>query len=114
MPRVDYERHGRTYTRHRRTDPRIAAGVKAALGNAHTVVNVGAGAGSHEPDDRWVLAIEPSATMRSQRGPYAAPAIDGRAEALPFDDDGVDAAMACITIHHWEPLHVGLAELRRV
>lgn len=88
--------------------------VHAALGNAQTVVNVGAGTGSYEPGDRWVLAVEPSATMRAQRPPGAAPAIDARAEALPLDDDSVDAAMACITIHHWQPGGAGLAEMRRV
>jgi SAM-dependent methyltransferase len=112
--RVDYERHGRSYARHRRPDPRIAARIHAALGDAQTVLNVGAGAGSYEPRDRWVLAVEPSATMRAQRPPGAAPAIDARAEALPFDDDSFDAAMACVTIHHWEPPTAGLAELRRV
>jgi len=112
--RVDYEQHGRTYARHRRADPRIAARIHAALGDAKTVLNVGAGAGSYEPGDRWVLAVEPSPTMRAQRPPGAAPAIDARAEALPFDDGAVDAAMACVTIHHWEPPAAGLAELRRV
>jgi hypothetical protein len=112
--RVDYERHGRTYARHRRADPRIAARIEAALGDARTVLNVGAGAGSYEPRDRWVLAVEPSATMRAQRPPDAAPALAARAEALPFDDDAFDAAMACVTIHHWEPVETGLAELRRV
>ena len=77
-------------------------------------MNVGAGAGSYEPDDRWVLAVEPSVTMRAQRPAGAAPAIDARAEVLPLDDDSVDAAMACITIHHWEPPEAGLAEMRRV
>lgn len=113
-PRVDYERHGRTYARHRQADPRIAARIHAALGDARTVLNVGAGAGSYEPDDRWVLAVEPSATMRAQRPPGAAPAIAARAEALPLDDGAVDAAMACVTIHHWEPPEAGLRELRRV
>jgi ubiquinone/menaquinone biosynthesis C-methylase UbiE len=112
--RVDYERHGRTYARHRRADPRIAARIDAALGDARTVLNVGAGAGSYEPRERWVLAVEPSATMRAQRPPYAAPALDARAELLPFDDDVFDAAMACVTIHHWESPAAGLAELRRV
>jgi SAM-dependent methyltransferase len=88
--------------------------VHAALGGARTVLNVGAGAGSYEPADRWVLAVEPSATMRAQRPPGAAPAIAARAESLPFDDGAVDAAMACVTIHHWEPAETGLAELRRV
>ena len=113
-PRVDYEQHGRTYARHRQADPRIAARIHAALGDARTVVNVGAGGGSYEPDDRWVLAVEPSATMRGQRPPGAAPVIDARAESLPLDDDSVDAAMACVTIHHWESPADGLAELRRV
>lgn len=113
-PQVDYEQHGRTYARHRRADPRIAARIHAALGDAATVLNVGAGSGSYEPADRWVLAVEPSTTMRAQRPSEAAPAIDAYAEALPFDDDAVDAAMACVTIHHWEPPEAGLKELRRV
>ena len=112
--RVDYETHGRTYARHRRPDPRIAARIHAALADARNVINVGAGTGSYEPNDRWVLAVEPSATMRAQRPTDAAPAIAARAEALPFDDDAVDAAMACVTIHHWDPPEAGLAELRRV
>jgi SAM-dependent methyltransferase len=112
--RVDYERHGRTYATHRRSDPRIAARVHAALGDAETVLNVGAGAGSYEPRDRWVLAVEPSATMRAQRPADAAPAIAAYAEALPLDDGAVDAAMACVTIHHWQTPQAGLAELRRV
>ncbi len=111
---VDYERYGQTYAQHRRPDPRIAARIHAALGSARTVLNVGAGTGSYEPTDRWVLAVEPSATMRAQRPAGAAPVIDGRAEALPFDDGAVDAAMACVTIHHWDPAEAGLAELRRV
>ncbi len=78
------------------------------------MLNVGAGTGSYEPEDRWVLAVEPSATMRAQRPPCAAPAIAAHAESLPFDDDAVDAAMACVTIHHWHPVEAGLGELRRV
>lgn len=113
-PAVDYDRHGGGYARHRRADPRIAERIHAALGNARTVLNVGAGAGAYEPADRWVLAVEPSRTMRAQRAPGTAPAIDARAEALPFDDDALDAAMACLTIHHWMPPEAGLAELRRV
>jgi SAM-dependent methyltransferase len=112
--RVDYEQHGRSYARHRRPDPRIAKRIHAALGGAQTVLNVGAGTGSYEPTDRWVLAVEPSPTMRAQRPADAAPAISAHAEALPFDDDAVDAAMACATVHHWESPDTGLAELRRV
>jgi SAM-dependent methyltransferase len=111
---VDYDEHGRGYAQRRRADPRIAARIEAALGEARTVVNVGAGTGSYEPRDRWVLAVEPSATMRAQRPADAAPCLATAAESLPLDDDSVDAAMACVTIHHWEDRAAGLAELRRV
>jgi SAM-dependent methyltransferase len=112
--RIDYEQIGRVYNRFRQADPRIAARIEAALGEARTVVNVGAGTGSYESAHRWLLAVEPSAEMRAQRPPGAAPAIAAGAEALPLDDDSVDAAMACVTIHHWERQDAGLAELRRV
>ncbi|GAA2779977.1 class I SAM-dependent methyltransferase [Crossiella cryophila] len=110
----DYETHGSGYARHRRTDPRIAELVQAALGEARTVVNVGAGAGSYEPLDRHVIAIEPAAAMRAQRPPHLAPAINGVAEDLPLDEDSVDAAMATITVHHWPDAERGLREMRRV
>jgi SAM-dependent methyltransferase len=112
--RVDYDTHGRGYARRRLADPRIAARIEAALGDARTVFNVGAGAGSYEPLERWVLAVEPSATMRAERPPEAAPALAAGAESLPLDDDSVDAAMACVTNHHWQDRAAGLAELRRV
>ncbi len=111
---MDYERHGAGYASVRRPDPRIAALVHAALGTSRTVLNVGAGTGSYEPDDRYVLAIEPSARMRAQRPPAAAPALDAVAEHLPFDDDSFDAAMAVLTIHQWSDMEQGLRELRRV
>ncbi len=105
---------GGGYAGQRQADPRIEAHIQRALGSARTVLNVGAGTGSYEPPDRWVLAVEPSALMRSQRPPAAAPAIQGRAERLPLDDASVDAAMAVATVHHWEPPAAGLRELRRV
>lgn len=112
--RVDYESHGRNYAQHRRADPRIAARILAALGDARTVVNVGAGTGSYEPSDRTVFAVEPSAVMRAQRTRDMAPVIAARAEALPFADDAVDGAMACLTTHHWRDRARGLSEMRRV
>jgi hypothetical protein len=81
--RVDYETHGRGYSRGRRADPRIAARIEAAIGDARTVLNVGAGTGSYEPRQRWVLAVEPSATMRGQRPVDAAPCVAATAESLP-------------------------------
>ncbi len=111
---VDYAAHGQGYGRQRRTDPRLAAWVHAALGDARTILNVGAGAGSYEPTDRHVLAIEPSAAMRAQRPAHLTPAIDGVAESLPLDDQSFDAAMALVTVHQWPDLAKGLSELRRV
>jgi SAM-dependent methyltransferase len=109
-----YDRIGVTYTATRGEDPRLAAAIHAALGDAVTVVNVGAGTGSYEPRDRTVIAIEPSAVMIAQRPHDAAPAIIARAEALPLADDGVDAAMAVLSDHHWADRAQGLREMRRV
>jgi SAM-dependent methyltransferase len=109
-----YDTIGANYTRTRRTEPRIAAQIWAALGDARTVLNVGAGTGSYEPADRYVLAVEPSAVMRSQRPPDAAPCLVGSAENLPFDDGAFDAAMAVASIHHWPDPIAGLREMRRV
>jgi SAM-dependent methyltransferase len=111
---IDYDRHASDYPRHRQADPRIAARVHAALGDARTVLNVGAGSGSYEPEGRYVLAVEPSAGMRAQRPPHLAPAIIASAEALPLDNDSFDAAMAISTLHHWRDPAAGLRELRRV
>jgi hypothetical protein len=110
----DYDGHGADYALQRRADPRLAAVIVACLGDARTVANVGAGAGSYEPTDRYVLAVEPSRAMRAQRPATAAPAISGFAEALPLDDASVDAAMAINTVHQWADADMGLRELRRV
>jgi SAM-dependent methyltransferase len=111
---VDYEERGRGYARRRRSDPRIAVLIRAALGRSRTVLNVGAGAGSYEPSDLEVTAVEPSATMREQRPADLATALDAVAEDLPFGDDSFDAAMATVTIHQWADTDRGLRELRRV
>ena len=109
-----YDTIGATYTATRRTEPRIAARVWAALGNARTVVNVGAGTGSYEPADRDVIAVEPSTLMRAQRPAGAAPCVAAIAESLPFKDQSFDAAMAFSTVHHWQDPIAGLREMRRV
>jgi ubiquinone/menaquinone biosynthesis C-methylase UbiE len=109
-----YDTIGATYTVTRRTEPRIAAQVWAALGDARTVLNVGAGTGSYEPSDRDVTAVEPSAVMRAQRPADAARCVAATAERLPFEDQSFDAAMAFATIHHWPDPIAGLREMRRV
>jgi ubiquinone/menaquinone biosynthesis C-methylase UbiE len=109
-----YDTIGATYTVTRRTEPRIAARIWAALGDARTVLNVGAGTGSYEPSDRDVTAVEPSALMRAQRPAGAAPCVAAIAESLPFEDQSFDAAMAFATIHHWQDPIAGLREMQRV
>jgi SAM-dependent methyltransferase len=109
-----YDTIGATYTVTRRTEPRIAAKVWAALGDARTVLNVGAGTGSYEPHGPDVTAVEPSALMRAQRPSGAAPCVAAVAESLPFPDRSFDAAMAFSTIHHWPDPIAGLSEMRRV
>lgn len=109
-----YDTLGLGYSAARRPDPRIAAQIHAALGDARTVVNVGAGAGSYEPTDRTVTAVEPSPVMIAQRPPGAAPVVRAVAEALPFPAASFDAGLALLTMHHWTDQHAGIAELRRV
>ena len=111
---ADYGVIGTTYSDFRKPDPRIASVVRNALGDARTVLNVGAGAGSYEPVDRDVTAVEPSASMRAQRPSHLAPAIDAVAESLPFPDGTFDAAMTTFSVHQWSDLTAGLAEVRRV
>jgi SAM-dependent methyltransferase len=113
MPQL-YDEIGVGYHAQRRPDPRIAALILHALAGARSVVNVGAGAGSYEPTDRRVVAVEPSPVMLRQRLPGSAPAVQGSATALPFRDGAFDAALAVLTVHHWPDRARGLAELRRV
>src|SRR5919108_153640 len=102
MAEARYDGIGATYAVTRREDPQIAQLIHAALGEARTVVNVGAGAGSYEPRDRHVVAIEPSEVMIAQRDPSLPRAIRSAAYPLPFEDRSVGAAMAILTIHHWD------------
>ncbi|GAB1692610.1 MerR family transcriptional regulator [Krasilnikovia sp. M28-CT-15] len=109
-----YDVIGSDYPVTRRTEPRIAARIWDALGDARTVLNVGAGTGSYEPPDRDVTAVEPSAVMRALRPAGAAPCVAADAESLPFEDQSFDAAMAVSTVHHWPDPVAGLREMRRV
>jgi len=109
-----YDRIGRSYTRTRRTEPRIATRIMGALGDARRVLNVGAGTGNYEPSDRVVIAAEPSLTMIRQRPSGAAPVVEAVAESLPFADASFDATLAIFTVHHWRDPARGLAELARM
>jgi SAM-dependent methyltransferase len=108
-----YDRIGVNYGHTRRPDPRIAAAIHHALGDASTVINVGAGTGSYEPP-QTVLAVEPSAVMIAQRPPGATPAVAAAAESIPVRDNSADAAMGVLTVHHWTDLEAGVRELVRI
>lgn len=114
MSRPVYDTIGRGYADERRTDPRIEAPIIAALGGARSVINVGAGTGSYEPRDRFVVAVDPSTEMIAQRAHDAAPVVQAVAEAVPFGDRRFDVAMAVLTLHHWTDWRAGIAEMRRV
>lgn len=109
-----YDRMGIEYSEVRHADPRIEAAIWEALGDARTVLNVGAGAGSYEPKDREVIAVEPSPVMIAQRPPHATAAVQGVAESLPLANDSVDATMGVFTMQHWDDVDRGLAEVLRV
>ena len=109
-----YDRIGAGYALRRRPDPRIADRLWGALGDADSVVNVGAGTGSYEPADRRVVAVEPAMAMIRQRPPFAAPSVQATAEQLPFPDASFGAGLAVLTIHHWSDWRAGLRELVRV
>lgn len=115
MDRARYDTIGLTYSSTRREDRRIAAQINAALGDARSVINVGAGTGNYEPRDRPVLPVEPSATMIEQRRQQGrAPAARAVAERLPCRDGAFDAALAVLTMHHWTDIEAGASEMRRV
>ena len=109
-----YDTVGCGYAEARKLDPRIAEAIRHALGNADSVVNVGAGAGSYDPSDRYVVAVEPSMTMIAQRPTRSPSTVQATAISLPFENDSFDAAVAVLTVHHWPNTALGLGELRRV
>jgi SAM-dependent methyltransferase len=109
-----YDTIGKGYANYRKPDPRIAAMIRGALGDARTVVNVGGGTGSYELPGLHTAAVEPSATMIAQRAPDAIKPVQGTAENLPFPDKSFDAATAFLTTHHWRDLDAGLREMKRV
>lgn len=109
-----YDIIGQTYSGRRKPDSRISQVIQTALGDARTIVNIGAGTGSYEPADRTVVAVEPSRVMIAQRPASSAPVIQGSAEHLPFADKEFDVALAILTVHHWSDQRKGLSEMRRV
>jgi SAM-dependent methyltransferase len=110
---TQYNTIGRGYRITRHADPRIAAMILDVLGSARTVVNVGAGTGSYEPTDRFVVAVEPSVEMIRQRR-QGTPVVQSVAESLPFGERCFDAATALLSAHHFSDMSAGLREMKRV
>jgi ubiquinone/menaquinone biosynthesis C-methylase UbiE len=114
-PAFDYDNKNHNYSAIRKADPRIGEYVRKSLQGSNTVLNVGAGTGSYEPEDRFVIAVEPSSVMRVKRLALGRnPAVNAKADDLPFDDKSFDAVMAVLTIHHWPDLKAGLSQMKRV
>jgi len=114
-PAFNYDTFGQSYSVQRQTEPEIEKQINKALRDAYSVINVGAGTGSYEPDDRYLIAVEPSVTMRAQRLIHGkVPAINATADALPFDEGVFDAATAFLTVHHWSDIPKRLNKIRRV
>jgi SAM-dependent methyltransferase len=109
-----YDAIGRDYSVYRRPDPRLAAALTRALGDARSLANIGAGAGSYEPPDRRVIAVEPSTAMIAQRPAGSAPVVQASVTDLPFRDAAFDAVLSVLSLHHWPDRTRGLAELIRV
>lgn len=102
------------YSNLRIPDPYIELEILDALGDAESVLNVGAGTGSYEPRNKEVMAVDLSFNMIKQRPQEAAPVLQAAAEWLPFSDSSFDAAMAVLTVHHWSDPASGLMEMARV
>src|SRR5262245_27348882 len=114
-PTFDYDSKNHDYAAIRKADPRIGEYVRKSLNGNNTVLNVGAGTGSYEPEDKFVVAVEPSSVMRAKRLALGRnPAVNAKADDLPFDDKSFDAVLAVLTIHHWPDLKAGLREIKRV
>ena len=109
-----YDTIGLNYSNLRKPDPRIAALLESKLGDAQTIVNIGAGTGSYEPKNKHVIAVEPSSIMIAQRPTNSAPVTQCSAEDLPFSDNQFDLSLAILTIHHWQDQLQGLNEMKRV
>jgi SAM-dependent methyltransferase len=114
-PAFDYDSKDHDYSAIRKADPRIEMYVRRSLEGCYTVLNVGAGTGSYELEDKFVIAVEPSSVMRVKRLALGRnPAVNAKADDLPFDDKSFDAVMAVLTVHHWPDLKSGLLEIKRV
>ena len=109
-----YNKIGVGYAQTRQEDPKLYNRILQNLGDAKSVVNIGAGAGSYEPKNLEVLAVEPSEVMIQQRKPGSAPVIQATADKLPLKDKSYDAAMTVISIHHWHNQQQGIKEMCRI
>ncbi|MEM1394763.1 MAG: class I SAM-dependent methyltransferase [Cyanobacteria bacterium P01_H01_bin.150] len=116
-----YDKIGKTYSKTRQRDPRIAGKLLELLqsSQASTIVDIGAGTGSYAfflaEYGYEVLAVEPSATMRNQAISHPAIEwIDGHAENLPLPNQAAEAAIIMLAFHHFQDYQQALREVHRV
>ena len=114
MTKAIYDNIGINYTGTRRTDPKIAEQIYAKLHGAQSIVNIGAGTGSYEPEHIDLVAVEPSAEMIAQRKKDAAPVVKAFADHLPFEDHSFTHAMTVLSMHHWKNRAEAFKEINRV
>lgn len=111
---VLYDKIGKGYSIGRREDPRIASDIFQFLIDADSILNIGAGAGSYEPSGKYLVAIEPSQKMISQRPINAAPVMQAFAESLPCSDKAFTHSMTVLSMHHWADRETAFKEIKRV
>jgi len=109
-----YDQIGVNYSARRCTDPEIAQQLHEELHGATRIVNIGAGAGSYEPENVSLVAVEPSSEMISQRMANAHPVKQAFAECLPFENHSFSHAMTVLSMHHWENREAAFNEINRV
>lgn len=114
IPHYNYDTEGKTYAIGRRNDARIASQLWQKLNPGQSLLNIGAGAGSYEPVDTDLVALEPSTTMIRQRPEASACCVQGCAEQLPFANHSFDQVMTILSMHHWPDQATAFREIRRV
>ena len=114
MTKPIYDKIGVNYARQRQTDPRLLEQITTKLKGAKRILNIGAGAGSYEPPNMDLVALEPSSKMINQRAKDAYPVVQGSAENLPFDNNSFSHVMTILSMHHWINKPKAFKEINRV
>lgn len=118
---VLYDTIGKTYSKTRRPDPRIATRLieLLSLPPGSTIADIGSGTGNYALElaqagfQCW--AVEPSAEMMRQAEEH--PSIQwlsGSAESIPLPDGSVAACVSVLSYHHFQDRRAALNEMVRI